>query len=72
MADCDGWFVCPLSGRRARVLYLPGGAPMFASRQALGLGYRSQRSTEADRLIEKSRAARKKLGIGSKQPSRRS
>jgi hypothetical protein len=57
------WFVCPLSGRRARVLYLADEAPTFASQRALRLGYRSQRATRADRIIDKSRALRRKLGI---------
>jgi hypothetical protein len=46
------------------VLYLPGsGGTMFASRQALGLAYRSQRSSPEDRAIERSMKARKKLGV---------
>lgn len=58
------WFICPLSGRRARVLYLPpSGGTTFASRQALGLAYRSQRETAEDRAIERSMMARKKLGV---------
>jgi hypothetical protein len=58
------WFVCPISGRRARVLYLPpSGGATFASRQALGLAYRSQRTSEDDRVTERSLKARKKLGV---------
>jgi hypothetical protein len=58
------WFVCPLSGRRARVLYLLSiGCTKFASRQALGLAYRSQRITSDDRATERSLKARKKLKI---------
>jgi hypothetical protein len=58
------WFICPLSGRRARVLYLPpSGGTTFAGRPALGLAYRSQRATADDRAIERSLKARKKLGI---------
>lgn len=58
------WLVCPLSGRRARVLYLPGsGDAVFASRQALGLAYRSQRKTAEDRAIGRSLKAREKLGV---------
>lgn len=58
------WFVCPLSGRRARALYLPpSGGTTFASRQALGLAYHSQRETAEDRAIERSIKARKKLGV---------
>lgn len=36
---------------------------MFASRQALGLAYHSQRSSPEDRAIERSMKARKKLGV---------
>jgi hypothetical protein len=58
------WLVCPLSGRRARVLYLPGsGGTVFASRQAWGLAYRSQRAPPEDRAIERSLKAREKLGM---------
>ncbi len=58
------WFLCPITGRRVRVLYLPGsGGSVFASRQALGLAYHSQRATAEDRAIERSLKARKKLGV---------
>jgi hypothetical protein len=57
------WFVCPVSGRRARVLHLPPGAATFASRPAWGLAYRSQRQTETDRAIARSLAARRRLGV---------
>jgi hypothetical protein len=58
------WMRCPLSGRRARVLYLPGnGGHIFASRQAWGLTYQSQRMSEEDRSIERSLKARKKLNV---------
>jgi hypothetical protein len=58
------WFVCPLSGRRARVLYLPPtGGTTFACRQALGLAYHSQRATADDRAVERSLKARQKLGV---------
>ncbi len=35
--------LCPRSGRRVLKLYLPNGAPRFAGREALGLGYQVQR-----------------------------
>lgn len=58
------WFRCPITGRRARVLYLPGsGGGVFACREAYGLAYRSQRQTPEDRAIERSRNAREKLGV---------
>ena len=57
-------FLCPITGRRARVLYLPaGGGTVFASRQASRLAYRSQRASPEDRAIERSLKARKKLGV---------
>jgi hypothetical protein len=56
------WFLCPLSGRRVRVLYRPLQGECFASRQAGGLAYRSQRQTNTDRIIDKATAARRKLG----------
>ncbi len=37
------WFLCPITGKRAGKLHLPPGGEAFASRQALGLAYRSQR-----------------------------
>ena len=37
------WFVCPLSGRRVRKLYLHQGYDYFGSREALGLTYQSCR-----------------------------
>src|SRR5690349_9924980 len=33
------WFVCPVTARRARVLYLPEGQERFASREANRLSY---------------------------------
>ena len=58
------WFVCPLSGKRARVLYLPpSGCNTFASRGALGLTYHSQRTTADNSAVERSLKARKKLGL---------
>ena len=47
------WFVCPLSGRKVRKLYLHRCCDYFASRQALGLTYRSCRETAADRALRK-------------------
>lgn len=43
------WFVCPLSGKRARALFLPNGAKHWASRAAYGLSYTSQRLAPAHR-----------------------
>lgn len=41
------WFVCPVSGRRARVLYLPPRGRTWASRSAFNLAYASQRTRTA-------------------------
>lgn len=57
------WFLCPVSGRRARVLYLPPGAGRFAGQRAYGLAYRSQRQTRGDRIAAKTQAAHRKLGV---------
>ncbi|MDZ4775155.1 MAG: hypothetical protein SGJ23_00035 [Alphaproteobacteria bacterium] len=45
------WFVCPVTGRRVRALYLPPGARMFASRHAYTLTYQSRRESGRDRAI---------------------
>ena len=37
------WLVCPVTGKRAGKLYLSSDGDTFASRQALGLAYHSQR-----------------------------
>jgi len=37
------WFCCPITGASARVLYLPAGASIWASRCAYKLTYQSQR-----------------------------
>jgi len=60
------WFVCPIVGRRARVLYRPIGTSVFASRVGWGLPYRSQRQTRTDRLIDKSQAIRRRVGSDAK------
>jgi hypothetical protein len=56
------WFICPVTGRRVRKLYLPPGAITFASRQAYRLGYCSQRETAAGRSLSQSFKLRAKLG----------
>ena len=58
------WFQCPISGRRARVLYMPlYGGSVFASRQVGHLAYLSQRMSPEDRAVARSAKARDKLGI---------
>lgn len=44
------WFLCPATGRRCRTLFLPNGGRRFLSRQAYGLGYRSQRAGRMERM----------------------
>ena len=57
------WFLCPKSGRRVQVLYKPGFGDIFASRQAWGLAYQSQRQSPEERADERSLEARKKLNV---------
>jgi hypothetical protein len=38
------WFLCPVTGKRVRALYLPSGATRWASRAAHDLRYESQRA----------------------------
>jgi hypothetical protein len=56
------WFRCPLSDRRVAKLYLPPGGGVFASREAHGLAYRSQRLSPIDRAGERVRRIHKRLG----------
>lgn len=44
------WFLCPATGRRCRRLFLPNGGRRFLSRQAYGLGYRSQSAGRMERM----------------------
>lgn len=54
--------VCPVLGVRTVSLYLPTGAGRFASRQAHGLGYRSQRLDARGRAGEREAKVRTALG----------
>ena len=56
------WATCPISGRRVKSLYLPPGALRFASRQAHGLRYESQRMSPRDRTREMAQRIRRELG----------
>lgn len=56
------WFVCPARGIRTAKLYLASGGDWFASRQAYGLAYRSQREGAFDRMAERAHDLRRKLG----------
>ena len=57
------WFVCPSTGRLARVLFLPMGGSIFASRMAYRLPYACQGETPPDRAMRRARKARARLGI---------
>jgi hypothetical protein len=56
------WFVCPVTGKRARALYLPEGQHRFASREAYRLSYRSQGETDLFRRITRAQNIRARLG----------
>jgi hypothetical protein len=44
------WFLCPITRRRCRTLYLKPGANCFVSREAAHIAYRSNRLGPADRV----------------------
>ena len=58
------YFLCPVLGRRASVLWKPPGAGYFASRQAWGrrVAYRSQFQPWQDRALFRAREIRFRLG----------
>lgn len=56
------WFLCPITGQRARMLYLPVDKRQFASREAHGLVYRSQSETDLFRSITRAQNIRARLG----------
>lgn len=56
------WLICPVTGERVRCLHLPAGGDCFASRKALGLGYRVERLGHFDRPFEKLFRLQRKLG----------
>jgi hypothetical protein len=58
------YFVCPFTGRRASVLWMPPGASCFASRQAWGdkVAYASQFETPAYRAMTQAKGIRARLG----------
>lgn len=53
------WFLCPVCGRRAAILYF---GPVLACRRCHGLAYQSQRDGDRDRLRAKAEALRVRLG----------
>lgn len=56
------WFLCPITGQRARILYLPFDQGQFASREAHGLSYRSQGESPLFRSITRAQNIRSRLG----------
>jgi hypothetical protein len=58
------YFVCPVTGRRVSVLWLPPGARRFASRHAWGrqVAYGSQFETPHDRALSTAQDIRHELG----------
>lgn len=56
------WFLCPICGRRAGVLY--SGGSRFACRKCLRLNYKSQRESKSDRMNRRAYKLRVKLGCG--------
>ena len=45
------WFLCPFTGKRVRVLYLPPGAQRWGGRRAYKLTYQSQRESGQGRAL---------------------
>ena len=67
------WALCPKSGQRVGKLHRPPGCCKFASREAWGLGYRSQRIAHHDRPFAKLFRLQRKLGgnqLWGNEPSR--
>ena len=56
------WMLCPVTGARVRKLYLAPHGDRFASRNAIGLGYRVERLNHFDRPFEKLFRLQRKLG----------
>jgi hypothetical protein len=58
------YFLCPLTGRRASILWMPPGASCFASRQAWGreVAYASQFITAPFRALSRAHDIRHRLG----------
>jgi hypothetical protein len=58
------YFVCPITGRRASILWLPPGASCFASRKAWSgkVAYASQFETPVYRAMSRAKAIRSRLG----------
>ena len=67
---CQWFFVCPVTGGLATVLWMPPGASKFCSRQAWGgqIAYRSQFSNASDRAYLGKERIRSRL-IGDLDPA---
>ena len=61
---CQWYFICPVTGRDASVLWLPPGASRFQSRQSWGrqVAYGSQFQTWHDRALTRAQDIRYRLG----------
>jgi hypothetical protein len=62
------WFVCPLSGRWVRKLYLHFGCDHFASREALGLTYQVCREDVGARAQRRADKLWRRLGPEGERP----
>lgn len=56
------WAICPATGRRAAILYLPNGGRRFLSWAAYRLAYQSQRETVTGRAWRTIRKLERRLG----------
>ncbi len=56
------WFICPVTFKKASVLYSSSRYQKFVSRHAIGLLYESQSENYGNRLITKKEKIEKKLG----------
>ena len=56
------WFLCPVTGSRVAVLYMPAGRTRFASQAALRGSYRTQRISPRDRTMELAQDVRMAMG----------
>jgi hypothetical protein len=56
------YFLCPVTGRRCRKLYLLPGGRRFAARQAWRACYRSQQKVPYERAIGQAQKLRRRLG----------
>ncbi len=63
------WWICPRTGQRVAMLFLPNGGIQFWSREAYGLGYQSTRETRIDRAHRKAGRLYRKLGGSYDGPS---